>query len=52
MRNLKEKIITSFTYEELVILKYYLSLHKERTEFEENLISKINNLITEGEKWF
>ncbi len=52
MRNLKEKIITSFTYEELVVLKYYLSQHKDRTEDEEELINKINNLITEGEKWF
>ena len=52
MRNPKEKIFTSFTYEELVILKYYLSLHKERTEFEETLLKRINNLITEGEKWF
>ncbi len=52
MRNPKEKIFTSFTYEELIILKHYLAIHKERTEFEETLLNRINNLITEGEKWF
>ena len=52
MRNLKEKIITSFTYEELETFKKCLLEIQGLTEFEKGLLVKLNKLLDEGEKWF
>ena len=52
MRNPKEKIFVSFTYEELAKIRDCLKEIQGLTEFEKGLISKINKSIDEGEKWF
>ncbi len=46
MKNIKTKILTDFTYEELNIIKERLK------ETDTELLEKINKLIDEGEKWF
>lgn len=46
MKNIKTKILTDFTYEELNIIKERLK------ETDTELLEKINKLLDEGEKWF
>lgn len=52
MRNPDEKIFTSFTYKELAAFRQCLLEIQGLTEFEKDLLIKVNNLLEEGEKWF
>lgn len=52
MRDLNSKILTSFTYEELYILKQCLKEVPGLNDKEKELLNKLDMLTSEGEKWF
>lgn len=52
MRNPDEKIFTTFTYKELATFRQCMKEIQGLSEFEKDLLVKVEKLLEEGEKWF